>query len=190
MRRPRLPRPLAGLATAACALVPLLAAAPTDAQQSTTPDVCPGGEMRGPEGECVPGTGMGGSAPGAAGSTVPDMRGTWQVQSTVIVAGGGQHHPAGAPATQAGGDARLRDFTGTIRIAGQEGERFWGIIESPAYQEDLIGTFTGEGGGRFLAVDADGFYEGSVAEPGRLRFCYRHVTATSRVVCCGTAARG
>src|SRR3954452_24971938 len=62
MRRARLLRPLASLAVAACALVPLLAAAPTDAQQSTTPDVCPGGEMRGPEGGCVPGTGMGGNA--------------------------------------------------------------------------------------------------------------------------------
>ena len=62
IRRPRSPRPLAGLAAAVCALVPLLGAAPTDAQQSTIPDVCPGGEMRGPEGECVPGTGMGGSA--------------------------------------------------------------------------------------------------------------------------------
>ena len=63
MRRSRLPRSLAGLAAAVCALVPLLGAAPTDAQQSTIPDVCPGGEIRGPEGECVPGTGMGGSAP-------------------------------------------------------------------------------------------------------------------------------
>ena len=62
MRRPRSPRPLAGLAAAVCALAPLLAAAPADAQQSTIPDVCPGGEMRGPEGECVPGTGLGGSA--------------------------------------------------------------------------------------------------------------------------------
>ena len=63
MRRPRLPRPLASLAAAVCALVPLLGAAPADAQQSTIPDVCPGGEMRGPEGECVPGTGMGRSTP-------------------------------------------------------------------------------------------------------------------------------
>ena len=68
MRRPRSPRPLAGLAAAACALVPLLGAVPAAAQQSTIPDVCPGGEMRGPEGECVPGTGMGGSA----GMTPPD----------------------------------------------------------------------------------------------------------------------
>ena len=69
MRRPRLPRPLAGLAAAVCALVPLLGAATTDAQQSTIPDVCPGGEIRGPEGECVPGTGMGGSTaqPGQPG---------------------------------------------------------------------------------------------------------------------------
>ena len=63
MRRPRSPRPLAGLAAAVCALAPLLGAAPAAAQQSTIPDVCPGGQMRGPEGECVPGTGMGGSTP-------------------------------------------------------------------------------------------------------------------------------
>ena len=81
MRRPRLPRPLAGLAAAVCALVPLLGAAPTDAQQSTIPDVCPGGEMRGPEGECVPGTGMGtGMGGSAAQTTIADP-----------------HHPGAAP---------------------------------------------------------------------------------------------
>ena len=62
MHRPRLPWPLASLAAAVCTLVPLLGVTPADAQQSTIPDICPGGEMRGPEGECVPGTGMGGSA--------------------------------------------------------------------------------------------------------------------------------
>jgi hypothetical protein len=81
MRRPRTPRPLADLAVAVCALVLLLGAAPTDAQQSTIPDVCPGGQMRGPEGECVPGTGMGGSAgmmpPGTTGQGMmgPGMMG-------------------------------------------------------------------------------------------------------------------
>ena len=71
MRRPRSPRPLAGLAAAVGALAPLLGAAPAAAQQSTIQDVCPGGEMRGPEGECVPGTGtgMGGSA---AQTTIAD----------------------------------------------------------------------------------------------------------------------
>jgi EF hand len=69
MRRRRLPMPLAGLAAAVCALSPLLGAAPADAQQSTIPNVYPGGEMRGPEGECVPGTGMGGSA---AQTTIAD----------------------------------------------------------------------------------------------------------------------
>ena len=152
MRGPRSPRPLAGLA-AACALVPLLGAAPAAAQQST----------------------------------ITDLRGTWKVQSTAIVTGEGKHHPGGAPAAQAG-NARLRDFTGTLRIAGQEGERFWGTFESAAHREDVTGILTGEGG-RFLAVDADGFYEGSVAEPGRLRYCYRHLSSTSRVVCCGTGTR-
>src|SRR5215213_3601349 len=62
MHRPRLPWPLASLAVAVCTLVPLLGVAPADAQQSTIPDVCPGWEMLGPEGGCVPVTGMGGSA--------------------------------------------------------------------------------------------------------------------------------
>jgi hypothetical protein len=81
MRRPRLPRPLANLASAVCALVPLLGAAPAGAQQSTIPDVCPGGEMRGPQGECIPGTGTGESsgagqataAPSAAQAGQPGM---------------------------------------------------------------------------------------------------------------------
>ena len=76
MRRPRLPRPLAGLAAAVCALVPLLGAAPTDAQQSTIPDVCPGGGCAAPRAS-RPGTGMGGSA---AQTTAADP-----------------HHPAAAP---------------------------------------------------------------------------------------------
>ena len=77
MHRPRLPWPLASLAAAVCALVPLLGAAPANAQQSTIPDVCPGGQMRGPEGECVPGTGMGGSAaqPGQPGMMGRGMMG-------------------------------------------------------------------------------------------------------------------
>ena len=62
--RPRLPWPLASLAAAVCTLVPLLGAAPAGAQQNTIPDVCPGGELRGPKGECVPGTGTGESGAG------------------------------------------------------------------------------------------------------------------------------
>jgi hypothetical protein len=89
MRRPRLPRPLAGLAAAACALVPLLGAASADAQQSTIPDVCPGGEMRGPEGECVPGTGMGGSA----GMMPPGMTGQGTTGQGMAGPGRMRHEP-------------------------------------------------------------------------------------------------
>jgi EF hand len=71
MRRPRLPRPLANLASAVCALVPLLGAAPAGAQQSTIPDVCPGGEMRGPQGECIPGTGTGESSGAGQATAAP-----------------------------------------------------------------------------------------------------------------------
>src|SRR3954447_16209149 len=189
MHCPRLPWPLASLTAAVCPRVPLRGAAPADAQQSTIPDVCPGGEMRGAKGECVPGIDMGEIAPAA---TVPDMLGRWKVVTPVIVTGAGAHHPAHAPpAADEGGSTwkpRLRTFGGTMRIDGQEGERFWGTLESPYYREDLVGTFTGEGG-RFLMVDSDGFHEGVVTAPGQIRYCYRQNQPDLKVVGCGTMTK-
>ena len=37
----------------------LLVSAPAGAQQATIPDVCAEGQMRGADGQCIPGTGMG-----------------------------------------------------------------------------------------------------------------------------------
>ncbi len=75
-----------------------------------------------------------------------------------------------------------------MRVEGQEGERFWGVIESPNASEEFIGMFTGVGG-RFIRIDVDGFAEGELGEDGTIRYCYRHVTPNSRVVSCGAATR-
>jgi hypothetical protein len=124
----------------------------------------------------------------AADAAAPDLRGTWKVESSAIVVGDAPHHPAAAPPAAEGTKPRLRPFTGTFRIDGQEGGRFWGTTVSPATSEDFIGSFTGEGR-RFVMVDTDGFFEGSLGENGVIHFCYRHTTPTSRVVSCGTATR-
>ncbi len=125
----------------------------------------------------------------AADAAAPDMRGTWKVDGSAIVAGATPHHPADAPPPAAGTKPRLRPFVGTLRVDGQEGDRFWGTgVSQTAASEDFIGSFTGEGR-RFVAADSDGFFEGSVGEDGVIRYCYRHTTSASRVVSCGTARR-
>jgi hypothetical protein len=128
------------------------------------------------------------TATAADTAAVPDMLGTWKVEATAIVTGAGAHHPADAPPPAEDEKPRLRAFTGTLQIIGQEGERFWGTLESPPYKENLIGIFTGEDG-RFLMVDSDGFHDGVVTEPGMIRYCYRQNDPNLRVAACGTITR-
>ena len=132
-----------------------------------------------------------GAALAADPAAVPDMVGTREVDTPVVVAGAGAHHPVNAPPAAEGGRTwkpRLRTFTGTMRVVGQEGERFWGTLESPYYREDPVGVFTGESG-RFLMVDSDGFHEGEVTGPGRIRYCYRQNDLDLKVVGCGTMTK-
>jgi hypothetical protein len=124
-----------------------------------------------------------------AAAASPDLRGTWKVEGDSIVGGASPFHPANAPPAAQGMVPRLRHVSMTLRVDGQEGERFWGVSANADATEDFIGSFTGEPGGRFLYVDVDGFMEGTVGADGTMRYCYRHVTPTSRVISCGTATR-
>jgi hypothetical protein len=124
----------------------------------------------------------------AAAAAPPDLRGTWRVEGNSIVEGASPFHPANAPPAPQGMAPRLRHVSMTLRVDGQEGERFWGVATNPDASEDFIGSFTGEAG-RFLLVDVDGFMEGTVGADGTMRYCYRHVTPTSRVISCGTGTR-
>ena len=115
----------------------------------------------------------------------PDMRGRWKVETLTIVVGAGAHHPSTAAPPLEPGKPRLRDFTGTLQIDGQEGPRFWGTLESPAYKEGVIGIFSGEDQ-RFVMVDSDGFHQGQVVAPGRIRYCYMQNDLALKVAGCGT----
>jgi hypothetical protein len=124
----------------------------------------------------------------AAAAAPPDLRGTWKVEGDSIVVGAAPFHPANAPPVAQGTTPRLRHASLTLRVDGQEGERFWGVATNAHAGEDFIGSFTGEAG-RFLLVDVDGFMEGTVGADGTMRYCYRHITPASRVISCGTGTR-
>jgi hypothetical protein len=119
----------------------------------------------------------------AADPGVPDMVGTWKLKASAIIIGGGAHHPAAEDSKP-----RLREFEATFQVIGQEGDRFWGALSSPTYTEDVVATFTGEGG-RFIAVDSDGFWNGEVLGPGNARACYQQVDAHLHTASCGTLTR-
>lgn len=119
----------------------------------------------------------------AAAAAAPDIRGTWAISGHAIVVGAAPTHPA-----TEGSGPRLRPFADTMRVEGQEDQHFWGSIESETAREEFIGMFTGVGS-TFIRVDFDGFAEGELHADGTIRYCYRHVTAGSRVVSCGTATR-
>jgi hypothetical protein len=125
----------------------------------------------------------------AAQDQAPDMRGRWKVEALSIVTGSGGHHPTTAPPLVQDDKPRLyNNFSATLQIDGQDGSRFWGTLESSAYKEPMIGTFTGEGGG-FLMVDSDGFYQGDVLAPGRIRYCYQQNNLALKVAACGAITR-
>jgi hypothetical protein len=124
----------------------------------------------------------------AAAAASPDMRGTWKMEAEAIVRGAVPFHPADAPPAPEGSKPRLRHFAGTLRIAGQDGARFWGVVENELVSEELIGSLTGEAG-RFVILDVDGEFEGELLESGTIRYCYRHLTAGAGVIACGTMAR-
>jgi hypothetical protein len=124
----------------------------------------------------------------AAANAAPDLVGTWQVETPVIVTGAGAHHPTNAPPPAEADKPRLRDFAGTFTVVGQEGDRFWGTLETPYYREELVGVFTGEDD-RFLMVDSDGFHQGRVVAPGQIRYCYQQNTPDLRVAGCGTMTK-
>ena len=116
----------------------------------------------------------------------PDLRGAWKETAS----SGARHLPPGQRlASGPGYGPASRHVSMTLRVDGQEGERFWGVSTNADATEDFIGSFTGEPGGRFLYVDVDGFMEGTVGADGTMHYCYRHVTPTSRVISCGTATR-
>jgi hypothetical protein len=117
------------------------------------------------------------SAPAAAETTIPDLRGTWKGESQSIALGGTPHHPA----TQAA-EPRLTSVPFTLVIDKQDGRRFSGTFSSARHSETVIAVISRTG--TIFMVDDDGYNAGTILAPNRMEVCYVHLSTTSRIASC------
>jgi hypothetical protein len=118
------------------------------------------------------------ASPATAQTAIPDLRGTWKGESESVVLGGTHpHHPA----TQAP-EPRFTSVPFTLVIDKQNGRRFSGMFSSARGSEPLIAVIARNG--TILAVDDDGFVNGSMLAPNRMEFCYLQLTPAARVASC------
>ena len=118
------------------------------------------------------------SAPAAAQTAFPDLRGTWKGESELIVMGGAGHHPA----PQAAAAPRLSSVPFTLVIDKQDGRRFSGTFTSPRHNETVIAVISRSG--TIFLVDDDGYNLGTVLSPNRIELCYMHLSAAARIASC------
>src|SRR5215203_4273007 len=102
------------------------------------------------------------STPAPGQSAIPDLRGTWKGESETVVLGGAHpHHPA----TQTP-EPRFTSAPFTLVVEQQNGRRFYGTFSSASSSEPLIAVVARNG--TILAVDNDGFANGSIIAPNRM----------------------
>jgi hypothetical protein len=125
----------------------------------------------------------------AMAQNVPDLKGTWHPsEGAHIVDGPSLHAPSGTKDVV--GHDTLQQHTSkfVFRFEGQKGRTFWGTLSSAKISEKLIGALSVDGK-RFVIVDMDGTFDGTVVDDDTLDYCYTHVTADDRAVACGLLIR-
>ena len=112
------------------------------------------------------------TAPAAADTAIPEMRGTWKGDSLSIALGTGPHHPddkAGAP--------RLTSVPFTLVIDQQDGRRFSGTFSSAQHSETVIAVVSNAGA--IFMADDDGYSAGTMLASDRIEICYICLLYTS-----------
>jgi hypothetical protein len=130
---------------------------------------------------------IGGDA--ALAQQVLDVKGTWiPGEGAHILDGPTRHRESGT--TPVPGEDALRTHTSkfVFRFERQEGRTFWGSHSSAKVSEKLIGAISVDGK-RFVMVDEDGTFSGTVVNNDTLDYCYTHITPTDRAVACGLLIR-
>jgi hypothetical protein len=120
---------------------------------------------------------------------VIDLRGTWVPGEGAHIVEGPTKHQESGTVPVAGHDT-LRTHTSkfVFQFERQEGRMFWGYHASAKVTETLIGTISVDGK-RFVMVDEDGTFTGTVVDADTLDYCYTHVSPTNRAVACGLLHR-
>jgi hypothetical protein len=119
------------------------------------------------------------TAPLAAQTPVPDLRGTWKGNSESIAQGGTHpHHPGQS------GEPRFDSIAFTLTVDKQDGRRFSGTFASPRGTDPLIGIISRNG--TIFVVDDDGYTLGTMLAPNRMEWCYMHLrrSQATRVASC------
>lgn len=121
---------------------------------------------------------------------VPDLRGNWIPGPGAHIIDGPTRHIQGGSSAAVPGHDSLRRHTSAfvLRFEGQDGRSFWGTVTSPQHTERLIGVLSNDGR-RFVMVDEDGEFDGTLVDNDTLDYCYRHITPTTRAVACGLLLR-
>jgi hypothetical protein len=122
------------------------------------------------------------SAPAAAETALPDLRGTWKGESQSIVLGGSSHHPAAQAAAP-----RLTSVPFTLVIDKQDGRRFSGTFSSARHSETVIAVISRSG--TIYMVDDDGYDVATMLAPDRMEICYLHLSSASRIASCTELTR-
>lgn len=125
----------------------------------------------------------------ALAQDVINVKGTWIPGEGAHILDGPTRHRESGTAAVAGED-KLQTHTSkfVFRFDRQEGRTFWGSHSSAKVSETLIGAISVDGK-RFVMVDEDGAFNGTVVDNDTLDYCYTHITPTDRAVACGLLHR-
>ncbi len=122
------------------------------------------------------------SAPAAADTAMPEVRGTWKGESHSIVLGAGPHHPDAKTA-----EPRFTTVPFTLVIDKQDGRRFFGTFSSSQHSETVIAVVSR--GGTIFMADDDGYNVGTMLAPDRMELCYLHSSSAKRIASCTELTR-
>jgi len=122
------------------------------------------------------------SAPAAADTAVPEMRGTWKGDSHSIVMGAGPHHPDART-----GEPRLTSVPFTLVINQQDGRRFSRTFSSTQHSEKVVAVVSRAG--TIFMADDDGHIVGTMLAPDRMELCYLHSSSAKRIASCTELTR-
>jgi hypothetical protein len=119
-------------------------------------------------------------APATAQNSIPDLRGTWKGHSESVVWGtGNHHHGSGRPQSE---PPRFHSVAFTLKVAKQQGRRFYGVWSSAGGSEILVGVISHDG--TIYMADDDGYSTAKMLDPNQFEICYLHVGLDSRIASC------
>ena len=118
-----------------------------------------------------------------AESGIPNLVGTWTVQSEGAVILKGATH--GAKTHHRGEFSTLK---GEWVVTKQQGRVMHGIFKSPRATEKFVAVIAVDNKSLYEA-DEDGFLEGQISNNDTINIIYRHSTAADTVVAVGTLTR-